>query len=228
MFVRDSRILPVEESSTAVYTDIDGTVTAYNTIFGLLEFDANERGCAGDAKEFLAGLRLAAAQGVQRVATNSRYFTWWSGRPVAEVDSAGERWAAQQDLAPEHWPFVPEIASKLDHHAALGHRLVAVTASFKPALGHVMRRWPTLEVLCTEPLVHDGVYTGFVHEPLLGAAKASAVEAHAERFGIDLDASFGYGDHDSDLPFLALMGKPTLLGTEWASIAPGKAKGQRI
>lgn len=202
----------MEESSTAVYTDIDGTVTEYNTIFGLLEFDAAERGCPDDAQEFLDGLRLAAAQGVPRTLTNSRYFAWWGGRSVADVASVGERWAARQEQAPERWPFVVDVASKLDHHETLGHRLVAVTASFKPALVRVLRRWPALEVLCTEPLVHDGVFTGDVPEPLLGAAKASAVVAHAERFGIKLESSFGYGDHDSDVPFLAVTGNPMLLG----------------
>lgn len=130
---------PSRGRSQAAYTDIDGTVTAYNTIFEFLRFDAAERSCEAEAEDLLAGLRSAAGNGVPRSATNARYFCWWRGRSVAEVDELGERWADAQAESPEEWPFLEPVTSLLDAHTRSGRRIVAVTASFEPALVRVPR-----------------------------------------------------------------------------------------
>ncbi|WP_162943730.1 HAD family hydrolase [Arthrobacter celericrescens] len=200
-----------QSSSQAAYTDIDGTVTGYNTIFEFLRFDAAERSCTADAEEFLAGLRSAARNGVPRAATNARYFGWWRGRSVREVAQTGERWADLQAESPDEWPFLEPVASLLDAHSLSGRKLVAVTASFEPALVRVRRRWPRIELLCTAPRVADGRYTGDVERPLVGDAKALAVAAHAAEHNVDLIGSFAYGDHHSDLQFMALAGESLLL-----------------
>ena len=201
----------MEESRSAVYTDIDGTVTAYNTIFEFLRFDAAQEGRGAAAEEFLAGLRSSARNGVPRSVTNARYFRWWSGRPVARVQELGGLWADFQSESPEEWTFLEPVASLLDAHASAGRRLVAVTASFEPALERVRRRWPTLELLCTNPVVAGGRYTGGITEALVGDAKAKAVRRHAALSGVDLASSYAYGDHSSDLPFMALAGESMLV-----------------
>ena len=202
----------MEESRSAVYTDIDGTVTAYNTIFEFLRFDAAQEDRSAAAADFLDGLRSAARNGVPRSVTNSRYFRWWSGRPVARIRELGGLWADFQSESPEEWTFLEPVASLLDAHASAGRRLVAVTASFAPALERVRRRWPTMELLCTDPVVADGRYTGGIREALVGEAKARAVREHAAVSGVDLGASYAYGDHSSDLPFMALAGESMLVG----------------
>jgi HAD superfamily hydrolase (TIGR01490 family) len=203
----------VEESGNplhAAYTDIDGTVTAYNTIFEFLRFDAGNSRKA-EAEDFLEGLRAAARNGVPRSVTNSRYFSWWRGRSVSEVQELGERWADFQAASPDSWSFLEPVTSLLDKHTAAGRRIVAVTASFEPALVRVRRRWPHLELLCTFPAAANGIYTGEIKEALVADAKARAVAAHAAEFSVDLSGSFAYGDHRSDLPFMALTGESLLV-----------------
>lgn len=197
----------------AAYTDVDGTVVAYNSIFEFLRFDAAEHLRVTEAEEFLAGLRAAAACGVPRSETNARYFRWWRGRSVMEVAELGERWADLQAGSPAHWPFLEPVTSLLDGHARNRRHLVAVTASFEPALVRVKRRRPQLELLCALPRSENGRYTGEIEEALVGAAKARAVASHAVEHGVDLAASFAYGDHDSDRPFMALTGESLLVGT---------------
>lgn len=199
-------------TSQAVYTDIDGTVTAYNTIFEFLRFDAGNSRKA-EAEEFLEGLRAAARNGVPRSVTNARYFSWWRGRRVGDVQELGERWADVQAGSPDDWSFLEPVTSLLDKHTAAGRRLVAVTASFEPALLHVRRRWPNLELLCTRPLLAGDSYTGEIEGALVGEAKAEAVLTHAAEHGVDLSASFAYGDHSSDLQFMALAGQSLLVTT---------------
>ncbi|MFK0039660.1 HAD family hydrolase [Paenarthrobacter sp. NPDC090517] len=208
----------MEESSRsrsqAAYTDIDGTITAYNTIFEFLRFDAAEHSRAEEAEEFLTGLRTAAENGVPRSVTNARYFRWWGGRSVTEVAELGEQWADLRGGKAADWAFLEPVASILDAHADAGRQLVAVTASFEPALVRVRRRWPHLELLCTRPLVADGKYTGGIEEALVGEAKARAVLAHALANNVDLAGSFAYGDHHSDLPFMALAGESLLVDSK--------------
>lgn len=203
----------MEETDTAqaVYTDVDGTLVAYNSIFEFLRFDAAEHFRRSEAEEFLAGLRAAAGDGVPRSETNARYFRWWQGRRVMEVAELGERWADQQADSPAQWRFLEPVASLLDEHTRNRRQIVAVTASFEPALVRVQRRWPHLEVVCTLPRSKNGRYTGEIEEALVGDAKARAVASHAAEHGVDLMASFAYGDHHTDLPFMALTGESLLV-----------------
>lgn len=197
----------------AAYTDVDGTVVAYNTIFEFLRFDANLRNSGTEATTFLAGLRASAQSGVPRSVTNAQYFSWWRGRTVAEIAELGEHWADSQEQASESWRFLEPVTSLLDEHTRLGRQIVAVTASFPPALVRVQRRWPHMVVVPTTALsTKDGVYTGEIAEAMVGDAKARAVVVHAERCGIDLTASYAYGDHHSDLPFMSLVGESLLVG----------------
>ncbi|MET3176096.1 UNVERIFIED_ORG: HAD superfamily hydrolase (TIGR01490 family) [Arthrobacter sp. UYCu721] len=200
-----------DAAAQAAYTDVDGTVVAYNSIFEFLRFDAAEHLRLSEAAEFLAGLRAAAGDGVPRSETNARYFRWWQGRSVLEVAELGERWADLQTDSPAQWRFLEPMASLLDGHTRNRRQIVAVTASFEPALVRVQRRWPHLEVLCTLPRTKNGRYTGEIEEALVGNAKARAVASHAAEHGVDLVASFAYGDHHSDLPFMALTGESLLV-----------------
>ncbi len=63
--------------------------------------------------------------------------------------------------------------------------------------------------------IKEGVYTGeptgvFVYR----TGKARAIEALAEREGIDLDASYAYSDSESDLPMLQLVGHPVAVNPD--------------
>lgn len=198
--------------SQAAYTDIDGTVVAYNTIFEFPLFDAAEHLKLEEAEQFLSDLRIAAKANVPRSETNARYFRWWEGRSVTEIAMLGEHWADTQSISPGEWRFLEPVATILDEHTHNARRIVEVTASFRPALVRVQRRWPHLEVLCTLPLSVRGRYTSEIAEPLVGDAKARAVKSHAVEHGVDLAASFAYGDHHSDLPFMALAGRSLLVG----------------
>lgn len=214
--MEEAENLQAPSAAQAAYADVDGTLTAYNTIFGFLRFDAAERGMVHEAEDFLHGLQAAAREGAPRSVTNARYFSWWRGRSVQEVEELGERWAEVQQASPGDWGFLEPVASLMDHHLLSGRRIVAVTASFPPALVRVLHRWPSLEVLCTVPLTDGGLYTGGISEAMVGQAKADAVAAHAERHGVDLAASFAYGDHCSDLPFMELAGQSLFVGPDAA------------
>ncbi|MGI5187390.1 HAD family hydrolase [Promicromonospora sp. CA-289599] len=204
----------------AVYTDIDGTVTQGTSIFDLLRFDAGRRDQVRVGEAFINALTEAARAGTPRAVTNRRYFRWWTGRTVDDVDSTAREWLDRQRSDGGPW-FVDTVADEIETHVARGARLVAVSASFPPALVAVRARWPGMCLLTTEAHVRDGRYTGTVETPLVGQAKADAVLEHAQLYGVDLSQTVGYGDHASDLPFLRVLGAGYLVGQHGRTVRVG-------
>jgi len=65
------------------------------------------------------------------------------------------------------------------------------------------------------PEVVDGHYTGRIVQPFTyREGKAEAMRTLAEREGIDLAASYGYSDSESDLPMLRAVGHPVAVNPD--------------
>jgi phosphoserine phosphatase len=68
--------------------------------------------------------------------------------------------------------------------------------------------------------MQDGRFTGEIDLPMIGETKARAVRSMAEKLSLSLKSSAGYGDHASDVPFLAELHSPVLCASpgskEWA------------
>jgi HAD superfamily hydrolase (TIGR01490 family) len=61
----------------------------------------------------------------------------------------------------------------------------------------------------------DGRFTGRFDGPFVyGPGKVEAMQAFAERHGIDLDASYAYSDSLSDLPMLRAVGNPVAVNPD--------------
>ena len=126
--------------------------------------------------------------------------------------------ALARDIADERiLPQVyPDLARLIEGHQAEGRLTFVVTAA--PAelaeivahgLGMTGGLGTTAEV--DEEERYSGRLSGAV---LQGAAKAGAVEAHASRAGIDLDASVAYSDSVNDLPLLELVGRAEVVNPD--------------
>lgn len=80
--------------------------------------------------------------------------------------------------------------------------LIAIVLTFDGAVGSVSE-------------VADGVYTGRPGGPFTyREGKALAIRELAERESIDLAASWGYSDSESDLPMLRLVGHPVAVNPD--------------
>ncbi len=79
-----------------------------------------------------------------------------------------------------------------------------------------MRRWlGVTALLCTRPEVLDDCFTGaVVGEPMVGAAKATAVREYMQRRGADPAGCRAYADHMSDLAMLKAVGQPTAVNPD--------------
>ncbi|WP_298454626.1 HAD family phosphatase [uncultured Cellulomonas sp.] len=126
-----------------------------------------------------------------------------TGHSVAEVVAIGEE---VYDQVMELRIF-PGTRALLDEHLAAGHQVWLVTAT-PVEIGEVIaRRLGATGCVGTVAEHRGGFYTGrLVGDLLHGKAKASAVRALAERDGIDLAASYAYGDSANDVAVLSSVG----------------------
>ena len=75
----------------------------------------------------------------------------------------------------------------------------------------------------------DGAYTGRAIDPFTyREGKAEAMRALAVREDIDLDASFGYSDSESDLPMLRAVGNPVAVNPDSELERVAREEGWRI
>jgi HAD superfamily hydrolase (TIGR01490 family) len=128
-----------------------------------------------------------------------------AGRSVAEVTAVGEE---VYDTVLELRIF-PGTKRLLDEHVAAGDQVWLVTATPVEIGGLIARRLGGTGCLGTIAEHTDGFYTGRLEGDLMhGEAKAAAVRELAKREGIDLSASYAYGDSLNDLPMMRSVGHP--------------------
>lgn len=189
----------------AAFFDVDGTILRGVTLFDFLRFLLDGERGSGAYQSATRELFEAKRRGADRFVTNRMYFDLLRGHRWDQLLRAGEHWFSVAAEAPEY--FNPVVLERLRRHQQDGVEVVLVSASFEPCLRPLAQRLGVGHLLCSRPDVHAGVLTGAV-EPFLGPAKRQAVLGLAERAGFDLTASFGYGDHSTDVDFLELVGHP--------------------
>ncbi|MEK7532022.1 MAG: HAD-IB family hydrolase [Patescibacteria group bacterium] len=104
------------------------------------------------------------------------------------------------------------LFSMLKDHAERGHTIVLVTETIHPLAAVFRRAFGARAVFDTtlKTAVRHGrrCYTGDIGCLCYKEKKAALVSQFAKRAGIDLAASYGYGDSAHDAPFLKLLGHP--------------------
>ncbi len=109
----------------------------------------------------------------------------------------------------------PGARRLLEEHRAAGHCIWLVTAGPLEVGQIIARKLGAAGALGTMVEQEDGRYTGRLCGDLLhGAAKADAVAQLALREGIDLAASYAYGDSTHDVPILSLVGNPVAINPD--------------
>ena len=71
----------------------------------------------------------------------------------------------------------------------------------------------------------SGRYTGEVEFYAAGHGKVEAITKEAEKFNIDLQASYAYSDSVTDLPMLELVGNPVAVNPDRALLKEATERG---
>jgi len=134
-----------------------------------------------------------------------------AGHSVAEVVAIAED-VYDEVLCLRIFPGTQKL---LDEHIAAGHQVWLVTATPVEIGELIARRLGVTGAIGTIAEHRNGFYTGrLVGDMLHGKAKASAVQAIAERDGIDLSRSYAYGDSAHDVSILSKVGNPCAINPD--------------
>ncbi|MCK9792727.1 HAD-IB family hydrolase [Isoptericola sp. 4D.3] len=203
---------PAESSPSvraAAFFDVDNTIIRGASAFHLARALYQRRFFGtGDLVRFAliqAKYLLFGESRSQIETVRSKALSLIAGRSVAEITAVGED---VYDTVLELRIF-PGTKRLLDEHLAAGDQVWLVTATPVEIGGLIARRLGATGCLGTIAEHSGGFYTGrLVGDLMHGEAKGAAVRELAEREGIDLSASYAYGDSLNDLPMMRTVGHP--------------------
>ena len=218
------------DPATAAFFDVDNTVMQGASIFHLArglhrrKFFTT-RDIAGAAWK-QAYFRLAGVEDPEHLAqARAQALSFIAGHTVTELEELSDD-IFDEAMAHRIWPGTRALALM---HLDEGQRVWLVTAAPIEIARIIARRLGLTGALGTVAEHENGVYTGrLVGDMLHGPAKAVAVEALAEREGLDLAACSAYSDSYNDLTMLSLVGDPCAVNPDARLRAYARAQGWRI
>ncbi|WP_141015293.1 HAD family hydrolase [Nocardioides sambongensis] len=214
----------------AAFFDVDNTVMQGASIFHLARGLYRRRffttrdilGAAWKQAYF----RVAGIEDPEHVAdARNSALAFIAGHTVTELEELGEE-IFDEAMAHRIWPGTRALAQM---HLDQGQRVWLVTAAPIEIASLIARRLGLTGALGTVAEHVDGVYTGrLVGDMLHGPAKAVAVQALAEREGLDLSACSAYSDSANDLPMLSMVGDPCAINPDPKLRAHAREHGWRV
>ena len=154
---------------------------------------------------------------ISRTRFNEVFYRNYRGLAVAEMKAlASEMFEAY--MRPK---IFAEAVSQIQEHKAQGTAVVLVTGSLDFVVQPIADYLAVDAVLAPQLWEQDGQFTGeLTTAPLIGEAKAEAMRNYADQYEFSLEASYAYGDSQSDLPMLTCVGNPIVVN-------PGKSFRQK-
>jgi HAD superfamily hydrolase (TIGR01490 family) len=211
---RGARALPVRSDVVAVF-DLEGTVVDSNLIEQYLLLwmgSVPRRRWAHDLADFALSLRkYYRAEKRDRGDFIRTFMRRYEGFKVAEI----ERLARGSFKRAMLRRALPDALAQVAAHRAAGHRTILVTGTIDLMVAPLAPFFD--EVVAGSMHERDGVLTGYLADPpLVDEARAAWLRAYAERNGIDLTHSYGYGDSHADIPWLQLVGHANAVNPDTA------------
>jgi len=226
----ESALTPPPDERAAAFFDVDNTIMQGASIFHLARgmhrrkfFTTRDIIKAAWQQTYF---RLIGVEDPNHVAdARASALAFIAGHRVEELGQIGEE-IFDEAMAHRIWPGTRALAQL---HLDEGQRVWLVTAAPIEIAAIIARRLGLTGALGTVAESEDGVYTGrLVGDLLHGPAKAEAVQALADREGLDLTACSAYSDSFNDLPLLSLVGDPCAVNPDAKLRSHARAQGWRI
>lgn len=214
--------LPQRSDVVAVF-DMQGTVAAATPIEQHFWVELANRGVTG----FGASLRrfMQATPQLLRAERRDRgEFLRSAMRRYAGVDDAQMRELVTGELGEVvRSRAYGEALERIRAHRAAGHRTILITGGIdvfaQPLAGEFD------EIVAGRMEIAGGRWTGHLAQlPLVDEARAAWLARYADEQGIDLSASYAYGDSWSDRSWLELVGNPRAVNPDADLFRHAKAK----
>ncbi|HEY3905498.1 MAG TPA: HAD-IB family hydrolase [Streptosporangiaceae bacterium] len=198
------------------FFDVDNTLMRGASIYYFARgLAARKMFGARDMAKMVAGQLLFRVRGAENAdhidAAKQAALAFVAGQKVSNITALGEE-IYDDTMAHRVWEGSRELTQS---HLEVGQRVWLVTATPVELAEILARRLGLTGALGTVAETENGVYTGRLVGGLLhGAAKAAAVQALAEREGLDLSRCSAYSDSSNDLPMLELVGYPNAVNPD--------------
>ncbi|MGS2587500.1 HAD family hydrolase [Streptomyces hebeiensis] len=201
------------------FFDVDETLLAAKSMVSFWHFWS-----AGRTGGPRATLRTT---GADRATLNRAYFEHFAGVPAARLEEEVRHWYAVYRRGPE--AFLSQVLGALIAHHGAGHDIALVSGSSTALLAPVAEEVGAHHVLATEQLTDAaGVLTGAVRRSVIGPVKEELMADLLDRTGVRARDCYAYADHAGDLPMLAMVGHPAVVGDDPVLTRHGKAAGWRF
>ena len=216
---------PVPDPTAGAFFDVDNTLMRGASIYHFARgLAARKMFGARDLAEMAwkqVYFRIRGAENPEHIdAAREAALAFVAGHKVADIVALCEE-IYDEVMADRIWEGTRELAQR---HLEAGQRVWLVTATPVELASIIARRLGLTGALGTVAESVDGVYTGRLVGGLLhGTAKAAAIEALADREGLDLARCAAYSDSANDLPMLRLVGHPAAVNPDAALRAEARA-----
>lgn len=198
--------------TTAAFFDVDGTLVnrtiVHYYIYLRRRLMSPLRAALWHPAYLLKCLYYLALDAVDRARFNLAFYTDYRGLPAADV----------RRLAPECFREVicPHVFAQaravVETHRREGRSLVLVTGSLDFLMQPLAEEFGFHHLLAASLVELNGRFTGVLSTPPIGKQeKARMVREYAAAHGVDLSASYAYGDSLADLPMLEAVGYPNVV-----------------
>lgn len=150
---------------------------------------------------------------ISRTRFNQVFYRNYRGLEVAEMKAVSTE-MFETYIRPK---IFSEAVSQIQEHKEQGTAIVLVTGSLDFVVQPIADYLTVDAVLAPQLHEQGGQFTGeLTTAPLIGEEKVKAMRNYADRHEVSLEASYAYGDSQSDLPMLECVGNPVVVN-------PGKA-----
>ena len=192
----------------AAYADVDGTLARTNIVGPLIYF--HRRILRPVLRELWLvslpprGMYWLLLDKLSREASNRAIYACYADLEAARVKGMAH------DCYRDFWKprLFPRALERMKALREAGVQLVLVTGSID-FLVEPLAREIGAELIAPRLEEKAGLFTGSLQgPPLAGRHKAEAVRKHAAGHGVELSASFAFGDAIGDLPMLECVGHP--------------------
>jgi HAD superfamily hydrolase (TIGR01490 family) len=137
-----------------------------------------------------------------------RYKAYLAGKPAAPIEALAMGFFWESVCA----RISEQAREAIEEHRAQNHRIVLLTGSPEFLVEPLATFLKIEEVAAGRLIRNDGVYTGEMSDPFpYRTGKRLVAEQLAAKHGIDLRASYMYGDSPGDLPVLEAVGNPRVV-----------------
>jgi HAD superfamily hydrolase (TIGR01490 family) len=217
---------PVPDPSAGAFFDVDNTLMRGASIYHFARgLAARKMFGARDLARMTWGqlfFRLRGAENSDHIdAAREAALAFVAGHKVADIVRLGEE-IYDESMAERIWAGTRELTQQ---HLQAGQRVWLVTATPVELASILARRLGLTGALGTVAETRDGVYTGRLVGGLLhGEAKAAAIQALADREGLDLARCSAYSDSLNDMPMLTLVGHPNVVNPDLGLRAEARSR----